>query len=159
MENKYMTISFKGRNNGFAIAIMNHINMMKVFFLTFVICLIPVVILVCLGKYSFLFLLIIPFFIFVLSFIVFLFVKYDDRVFLSKCKKEHDFKIVENIIFKSNKEIKLMKNIRVYKYRKFLFMITSHSYYVISNKDYEDGNRELFLGWLKKNHIKCIKGY
>lgn len=159
MDRKAIEISFIGRNNGFAIGMMNHINLIKVFIVTFVITLIPVTVFVSFGKYYSFYFFLFPFFFFGLSFLIFIFVKYDDNVFLSQSKKEHVFKIIDDHIYKDSNQIKLIKSIKVYKYRKFLFLETSHSYFVINNYDYKTGDREMLIEWIKKNNIKCFIGY
>ena len=94
-----------------------------------------------------------------ISYIVFFFSKHDDRVFLSNQKKDHIFEIKNNALFKDGKEIKLIQSLKIYRYKKFLYMETSHSMFVIKNTDFILGDRESFLSWAKSFDIRILCGY
>lgn len=152
-------ISFIGRNDGLAIGMRNHINLFIVFIFSFMIWIVPGVIFLILEKYEVLLFLIFPLFFLILSYVIFLFVNTDDKIFLQGQKKSHNFFIKDNIIYKDNKEIKLINSIKIYRYKHFLFMNTSHSMFIIKNGDYNVGDREKFIAWAKNNKIKCKKGF
>ena len=152
-------MKFKGRNGGMAVALHNHISMFRVFLISFFVLLIPTIIFICISNPYFWVFLIMPFGLLILSFVVFLFVKYDENVFLSAEKKEHIFETKNNCLFKDGKEIKLINSIKIYRYKNFLYMETSHSMFVIQNTDFILGNREDFLNWASSCHISIKHGY
>ena len=76
-------MKFKGRNGGMAVAIRNHIMLFRVFVISLLISIIPIMFFICAHNPYFWIFLIIPLMSFVLSFAVFLFIKYDENVFLS----------------------------------------------------------------------------
>ncbi len=150
---------FKGRNGGLAVAIRNHIMLFRTFLITLLITLVPTIIFICINNSYFWVFLIIPLILWVISYVVFFFSKYDDREFLSNKKKDHIFEIENNSFFKDGKEIKLIKSVKIYRYNKFLYMETSHSMFVIKNTDFISGDRESFLSWAKSCDIRILRGY
>ena len=152
-------MKFKGRNGGMAVAIRNHIMLFRAFVITLLITLVPTIIFVCINNSYFWVFLILPLMLLTISYIVFFFSKYDDRVFLSNQKKDHIFEIKNNFLFKDGKEIKLIKSVKIYRYKKFLYMETSHSMFVIQNTDFISGDRDVFLIWAKSCDIRILCGY
>ena len=147
-------MKFKARNGGKAIAIHNHIRMVRAFAVTLPLCLILTVI------YPPLFLsLLLPTGLLILSFLVLLFEKYDENVFLKGERKDHTFRIEDGLIYKDGKELRLIRSIRIYRYRGFLYMETSHSMFVIKDTDYTVGSREELIGWARENGIPVRLGY
>ena len=147
-------MKFKARNGGKAIAIHNHIRMFRAFAVTLPLCLILTVI------YPPLFLsLLLPAGLLILSFLVLLFEKYDENVFLKGDRKDHTFRIEDGLIYKDGKELRLIRSIRIYRYRGFLYMETSHSMFVIKDTDYTVGSREELIGWARENGIPVRLGY
>ena len=152
-------MKFKGRNGGMALAIRYHIMLFRAFVITLLITLIPTIFFICIKNPYFWVFLILPLMLLAISYIVFFFSKYDDRVFLSNLKKDHIFEIKNNSLFKDGKEIKLIKSVKIYRYKKFLYMETSHSMFVIKNTDFISGDRESFLSWAKSFDIRILCGY
>lgn len=152
-------MKFKGRNGGMAVAMRNHIMLFRAFAITLLIALVPTIIFIYINNPSFWVFLILPLMLLVFSYVVFFFSKYDDRVFLSNQKKEHIFEVKNNTLFKDGKEIKLIQSIKIYRYKKFLYMETPHSAFVISNADYISGDRETFLIWAKSCDMRILCGY
>ena len=152
-------MKFKGRNGGMAIAMRNHIMLFRAFVISLLIFLVPTIIFVCMFNPYFGVLLIMPLMFLLFSLVVFLFAKYDEKVFLSNERKEHIFEIKNNCLFKNGKEVKLIKSIKIYQYIGFLYMETSHSMFTIKNTDYVEGNRGKFIAWAKSNGIKVLYGY
>ena len=152
-------MKFKGRNGGMAIAIRNHIMLFRAFVITLLITLVPTIIFICINNSYFWVFLILPLMLLTLSYVVFFFSKYDDRVFLNNQKKEHIFEAKNNSLFKDGKEIKLMQSVKIYRYKKFLYMETSHSMFVIQNTDFISGDRDNFLIWAKSCDIRILRGY
>ena len=152
-------MKFKGRNGGMAIAIRNHIMLFRVFVISLLISIIPIMVFICAHNPYFWIFLIIPLMSFVLSFAVLLFIKYDENVFLSLEKKDHVFEIKYNHLSKDGKEIKLVKSIKIYRYKNFLYMETSHSMFIIKDTDFIIGDRESLLKWASVSGIKVKIGY
>ena len=152
-------MKFKGRNGGMALAIRNHIMLFRAFVITLLITLVPTIIFICINNSYFWVFLILPLMLLTLSYVVFFFSKYDDRVFLNNQKKEHIFEAKNNSLFKDGKEIKLMQSVKIYRYKKFLYMETSHSVFVIQNTDFISGDRDNFLIWAKSCDIRILCGY
>ena len=152
-------MKFKGRNGGMAIAIRNHIMLFRVFVISLLISIIPIMFFICAHNPYFWIFLIIPLMSFVLSFAVLLFIKHDENVFLSLEKKDHVFEIKDNRLSKDGKEIKLVKSIKIYRYKNFLYMETSHSIFIIKDTDFIIGDRESLLKWATVSGIKVKIGY
>ena len=152
-------MKFKGRNGGMALAIRNHIMLFRAFVITLLITLVPTIIFVCINNSYFWVFLILPLMLLTISYIVFFFSIHDDRGFLSNQKKDHIFEIKNNLLFKDGKEIKLIKSVKIYRYKKFLYMETSHSMFVIQNTDFISGDRDNFLIWAKSCDIRILCGY
>ena len=152
-------MKFKGRNGGMAMAIHNHIMLFRAFVITFLITLVPSAVLVCIKNPYFWVFLILPLMLLLISFAVFFCSKYDERIFLSSVKKDHIFEIKNNSIFKDGSEIKLVKSIKIYRYKKFLYIETSHSMFVIKNTDFISGDRESFLNWARSRNMRVVRGY
>lgn len=100
-----------------------------------------------------------PLFFLVVSLVVFFGVKYDDERFLAKEIKDHIFEIKNNCIFKDGKEIKLTQSVKIYRYKGFLYMETSHSMFIVKDTDFVIGTRKEFLTWAKSCRIKVLCGY
>ena len=147
-------MKFKARNGGKAIAIHNHIRMFRAFAVTLPLCLILTVIVPSLFLS-----LLLPAGLLLLSFLVLLFERYDENVFLQGERKDHTFRIKDGLIYKDGKEIKLIRSIRIYRYRGFLYMETSHSMFVIMDTDYTVGSRDELIGWARENGIPVRLGY
>ena len=103
--------------------------------------------------------LLLPALLLLLSFLVLLFERYDENVFLQGERKDHTFRIEDGLIYKDGKEIKLIQSIRIYRYRGFLYMETSHSMFVIKDTDYTDGSRDELIEWARENGIPVRLGY
>ena len=147
-------MKFKARNGGKAIAMHNHIRMFRAFAVTLPLCLILTII------FSPLFLsLLLPAGLLLLSFLVLLFERYDENVFLQGERKDHTFRIEDGLIYKDGKELRLIRSIRIYRYRGFLYMETSHSMFVIKDTDYTVGSREELIEWARENGIPVRLGY
>ena len=147
-------MKFKARNGGKAIAIHNHIRVFRAFAVTLPLCLILTVIVPSLFLS-----LLLPALLLLLSFLVLLFERYDENVFLQGERKDHTFRIEDGLIYKDGKEIKLIRSIRIYRYKGFLYMETSHSMFVIMDTDYTVGSRDELIGWARENGIPVRLGY
>ena len=145
------TIRFKARNGGSAIAVRNHILLFRAFAVTLLLSLIP--------AFFVPLILLLPAILLVLSFLVLLFWKYDENTFLEGAKKDHTFRVRDGVIFKDGKEVRLIRSIKLYRYRGFLYMETSHSMFIIRDTDYAAGSRDELIAWAKNNQIRVLCGY
>ena len=152
-------MKFKGRNGGMAIALRNHIMLFRVFVISLFVFMIPTIIFVCIHNPYFWIFLIAPIMFLVFSLAVFLFIKYDENVFLEGTQKDHLFEIKNNCLFKDGKEMKMIQSVKIYRYKGFLYMKTSHSVFVIKDTDFLVGDRNSFLDWAKLSHIRVLRGY
>lgn len=76
---------------------------------------------------------------------------YNDRVFLDGVKKKHSFIVDNGNLVRDGKMIK-KDGIRVYIFKKFVFLITKKSYYRIPNEDFIGISREEFLDFIKSKN-------
>lgn len=145
------TIVFKGRNGGKAMAVHNHIRVFRAFAVTLILSLIP--------AFFMPLILLLPALLLALSYLVLLFEKYDENTFLKDVKKNHTFRVTDGVIFKDGREIRLINSIKLYRYRGFLYMETSHSMFVIRDKDYTAGSRDQLINWAQDHGIRVLYGY
>ena len=73
---------------------------------------------------------------------------YNDRVFLSGTKKKHAFIVEQGKLLRDGKPIN-KDGIKVYAFRKFVFLITKRTYYRIPNEEFVGISREEFLLFMK----------
>lgn len=152
-------MKFKARNGGMAIAIRNHIICLRIFAVLLPLSLIPTALLWFQAEPFFWVFLLFPLFFLLLSLAVLLGIRYDEQVFLKGTKKDHVFEIKDGCIYKDRKEIRLVHSIKIYRYKGFLYMETSHSMFIIKDTDYEIGSRAELIAWAKNNGIRISIGY
>ncbi len=75
--------------------------------------------------------------------------------FLNGLSVKHVFCLENGKLLKDGKEVKTTDRIKIYKFKKFLFLELKKSYYRIGNDDFISGNREEFLSQVKfvKRHF------
>ena len=73
---------------------------------------------------------------------------YNDRVFLSGARKKHAFVVDQQKLIRDGKPIN-KDGIKVYGFRKFVFLITKRTYYRIPNEEFVGISREAFLQFMK----------
>ena len=79
---------------------------------------------------------------------------YNDRVFLAGTKKRHPFTIVHGTLIRNGKPMKT-DGIKVYAFKKNVFLMTKKTYYRIPNEAFIGISREEFLSFMK-NQAKMI---
>ena len=72
-------------------------------------------------------------------------------MFLDGVKKKHSFIVDNGNLVRDGKMIK-KDGIRVYIFKKFVFLITKKSYYRIPNEDFIGISREEFLDFIKSKN-------
>ena len=128
-------IQFYGYNNGKAIAIKNQYILQQISFICSIICIFISIFAFIFRLYYFLFFWLIPLFFILCSFVVLLFKNYDTTIFLNGQKQKHRFIIENNRIYKDGKEVKLIKHIKFYVRKKFIFLELKESFYIIPNEE------------------------
>ena len=86
-------------------------------------------------------------------------VKIQKGIFFAYKVNKHIFEIKNDCLFKDGKEIKLINSIKIYRYKNFLYMESSHSMFIVKNTDFILGDREAFLNWASSCHISIKRGY
>lgn len=138
-------ISFYGYNDGKAITIYNCLCLFYPTLITLIISLIMTIFAIVFSNY-YLLVIWILFVIFVLVYLLNLsLTKYNDKVFLKGAKKKHVFTIRLGLLYKDGKVVKDTKSIRLYKFKKSLFLVLKKSYYRIPNDSFVNISREDFL--------------
>lgn len=135
-------IEFYGYSDGRAIAWQNHKNLMTAALWSLAGC-IPILLVTFLFRvYAMAVILLFPAILLLLSFAVFLFVKYDTKIFLSGTKQKHRFRLQDGHLFRDNREL---KKLSVFVYRNHLLLESAKSCYYVPNDGYISGNREQLL--------------
>ena len=145
MEGK--NISFYGYNDGKAIEIYNCINLFLPTVISIMVSLVLSLLSCFLHNPYLLVIWIIPV-ILLLTYILCISVtSYNDRVFLSGAKKRHSFIVDNESLIRDGKPMKT-DGIKIYTFRKFVFLITKKTYYRIPNEEFVGISREEFLSFM-----------
>lgn len=153
-----MMIKFYGFNNGKAIAVNNHKNMMNAFWITLLPALILSVIAFIFAPIALIPIWIMPIMFFLIAWIVFFTEKYDETVFLQAQKKKHEFLIDNGTICKNGKERKDIKKMSIYKYKKYLLIVFNRGeFYLIPNNAFSEGSRSEFLASIRFTGIHSFE--
>ena len=143
-------ISFYGFNNGKAIAVNNHKNMMNAFWITFLPALILSVIAIIFAPIALIPIWVLPIMFFSFSWLVFITEKYDETVFLQGLKKKHEFLIDNGVIYKNGKKRKNIVKMSLYRYKKYLLIVfNGGEFYLIPNNAFIEGSRSEFLSLIQ----------
>lgn len=147
-ENK--EILFYGYSDGQALHIHNVVRNIVPIFVT----LIPVTLLTILAfiikEYYILFIWIVPFILILATIIDYLMIKYNDKTFLKNSKKKHLFKVVNNNFLKNGKGINI-NDLRIYKFKNYVFIEFWKSFCRVPNEEFIGISREEFLSLFKIN--------
>ncbi len=146
-------ISFYGYNDGKAITIHNSISLFWPTIISFLIASIMTVFSIAFSNYFLLVIWGLPLLFVIIFLINIAFTKYNNNVFLDGKRKKHTFRLKDGILFKDGKEIKSVNKIRLYKFKKFIFLELKNSYYRISNEDFIAVSRNDFLTKIKYNKL------
>ena len=146
MEKK--NVSFYGYNDGKAIEIYNCIQLFLPTMISVVVSLFFTVLAFVLNYFYLLVVWVFPAmmcFSYILSISL---TGYNDRVFLGSAKKKHSFIVDQEKLIRDGKPIN-KDCIKVYAFRKFVFLITKRTYYRIPNDEFVGIIREEFLLFMK----------
>lgn len=151
-----MKIEMIGYNDSKTIAIYGNIKLLPVLIISFLISILMLIPCFIFKIYEMLFIFILPFLIFSLMIIQYL-INSKYKTFLKDQKTKHKFCLENKILYKDGKAIKNIDNIRLYKFKNYLFLELKESFYRINNDDYLLGSREEFLSrisYSKKHYIR-----
>ena len=144
-------LHFTGYNNGKAIAVNNHKNLMKAFRLSAIPAVLLSVIAILTEPWILLVVWIFPGMMLLFSRMVFWFEKYDEEVFLQGQKKKHDFLLLEGKFYKDGKEMKDIQKVEIYEYKGYLLLefnrdkLGRDRFYLVPDDAYIAGSREELL--------------
>ena len=141
-------ISFYGYNDGKAIEIYNCIQL---FLPTVISVAVSLFVTVLAFALDYFYLLVVWVFPAVMCFAYILSISltgYNDRGFLSGARKKHAFVVDQQKLIRDGKPIN-KDGIKVYAFRKFVFLITKKTYYRIPNEEFVGISREAFLQFMK----------
>ena len=146
MRNK--TVSFYGYNDGKAIGIYNCINLFIPTVVSVIISLVFTILSFVLHNFYLLVFWTGPVVFFLIYILCISLTGYDDRVFLEGAKKKHSFVVEGENLIRDGKVLK-KDNIKVYTFKKFVFLVSKKSYYRIPNEAFVGISREDFLQFMK----------
>lgn len=157
MVRSFPKMEFIGRKNGFALTMDNHINLISVFLYTSPMYFVALVSFVfnynVLGWSMSCF----PTVFLVMSILVFLFRKLDNK-FLEGNKQEHSFVIDKGVLIRDKKEVKDVTKFTVYKYKNFIHIKTSKTFYVVHEEDCKGFEFRLLKKWFLLRGAKVKVG-
>lgn len=147
-------IIFYGYNDGQAVAIQNRRVLLRLALCSLVLVIPLTVLAIVIKEYSCLIVWCIPFLFLLFFALTFPMAKYDDRIFLKGLKTKHLFQLSNAKLYKDGKEVKQVEKIKLYRRKKYLFLVTGRSYFRIPNDAYTVGSREELLQRVSlcKNH-------
>ena len=153
-----MKIEMTGYNDTKAIAIYGNIKMTPFFIGSLIASCLTLIPTFIFGIYELAFVFILPALLGIIMITQYI-VNCSSKKFLEGEKVKHTFCLDSGTFYKDGKEMKNVSDIRLYKFKKFLFIETKKSYYRIANEDYTSGSREEFLSRIKilpKRRIEFI---
>lgn len=148
-----MKIEMIGYNDTKAIAIYGAIRLMNIVIISFIISLLFIVPAFVYRIYELLYIFIFPVFMIILIILQY-FLNSNYKTYLKGIKTKHNFCLDSGILYKDGKEIRNKDDIRIYKFKHFLFLELKKSYYRIMDSDYLTGSREELL-----SHIRFKQGH
>ena len=143
-----MKIEMIGYNDTKSIATYGNIKMMPILIASFIISCFSLIPTFAFKIYELLYIFILPGFLMFLMAFQYV-VNCCTKSFLKGKNVKHKFCLEDGTLYKDGKEIKSTSNIRLYKFRKFIFLELKKSYYRILDDDYISGSREDFLSQLR----------
>lgn len=152
-----MKIEFYGYNDTTTLAFYVSIKLLQVFIVSLAISLISIPFALALSIYELFYIFIMPGIILILIPLCYLLnCKY--TTFLEGNKTKHKFVLDSGYLYKDSRLIKNNDEIKIYKFKKFLFLVLPKTYYIVHNNDYIKGSRDEFLklckiGFYKRHYV------
>ena len=151
MEDK-KEVMFYGYSDGKAMHIHNLFNWLIPTSITVIIAIILSILSLVIKEYYIMFVWIIPFILLIALIIDIIVTKYNDKTFLKDSKKKHSYTIENGNFFKNNKYVNIT-NLKIYKFKNFIFIEFWKSYCRVLNEDFIGLTREEFLSLFKIDKI------
>ena len=145
-------IMFYGYTDGKAMQIHNFLNLFIPTAITVIISLLLTIFSIIIKEYYIVFVWIIPVILIFTIILDFLMIKYNNSIFLKYSRKKHIFQIENGMFFKNGKCININK-VKIYKFKKYIFIEFLKSYCRVSNDDFVGLTREEFLSLFNINKI------
>lgn len=133
-----MKIEMIGYNDTKAIGLYSIIKITPFVFSSFFISIIISIPAFIFKIYDLLFVFLLPLFLIFIMVMQYL-INITNKNFLKDKRIKHKIVLEDGILYKDEKEIKSIANIRLYKFKKILFLELKNSYYRIMNKDFIQG--------------------
>ncbi len=88
------------------------------------------------------------FFLFPVLLFIFMIMQYTINFKKKDINQKHIFCLKDGMLYKDGKEMKYISNIKLYKFKKYLFIEWEKIFYRIKNEDYIMGSRDEFLSYI-----------
>lgn len=143
-------IEFYAYTDGKAVAVNNHKNLINVFYVSVLPAIILSVFAIIFLPIALIIIWLLPVFFLILSYLVFLFQRYDNKVFLEGTAKKHIIRVENGCVYVDKKQRKSIKKCLLYKYKKYLLLILNDKFYLVPNEAYTIGSRDEFLLFFRR---------
>lgn len=137
-------ILFYGYSDRKAKHIHNLINLFIPTCITVIISILLTILTLIIQEYYILFIWILPSILIFITMIDWCVIKYDDKTFLKDTKKKDSFRIENGMFFKNEKCIH-SHHLKIYQFKKYIFIKFWKSYCRVLNEDFVDMSRDEFL--------------
>ena len=151
MEDK-KEVMFYGYSDVKAMHIYNLLNLFIPTSITVIIAIILSILSLVIKEYYIMFVWIVPVILFIAIIIDLLATKYNNKTFLKDSKKKHFYRIENGMFFKNDKGINI-NDLKIYKFKKYIFIEFWKSYCRVLNEDFVGITREEFLSLFKIDKI------
>ncbi len=141
-------IEMIGYNDARALAIYGIIKMFPVFIMSLIISLLSLIPTIIFQIYELAYIFIVPVFLLIIIILQYI-VNSRYKTFLKDTKTKHNFVLENGVLYKNGIEIKSKDNIRLYKFKNFIFLELKKSYYRIMNDEYLNGSREELMSHVR----------
>ena len=151
MEDK-KEVMFYGYSDGKAMHLHNLLNLFIPTSITVIIAILFTILSIIIKEYYIMFVWIIPIILFIALIIDIIVTKYNDKTFLKDSQRKHSYTIENGNFFKNNKYVNI-NNLKIYKFKNFIFIEFWKSYCRVLNEDFIGLTREEFLSLFKIDKI------
>ena len=152
-----MKIEFNGYNDTKTLAFYDLIKLLQILIVTSLVSMIAVPFAIIFSIYELLYIFILPGGFFIIMPVAYL-INSKSTTFLKGVKTKHKFVLDSGYLYKDSRLIKSYSEIKIYKFKKFIFLVLPKTYYIVHNNDYIQGSRDEFLKQCKfslhkKHHV------
>lgn len=143
-------IEFYAYTDGKAVAVNNHKNLINLFWISILPAIIFSVFAIIFLPIALIVIWLLPVIFLIFSYLVFLFQRYDDKVFLEGTANKHIIRVENECLYVDKKQRRSIKKFLLYKYKKYLLLILNGKFYLVPNDAYTIGSREEFLLFFRR---------